>query len=197
LDSEITIQPPLTLRGFCQTMVAKHSGNWPPGEEAIAEEFLSFFQVDGVFPLEGPEKLCARLGINVSIQALPGGLRGHNCALGEKREIVIGKVEGPAMVFGSQEHTLLHELRELIEYEFRKIGYPAAVACDLESRAETFAAMSRARASIKGWEPLFDGIGNIQSKWGWFAVALPFLVMILIDCCSCLLLPLWEDQLPE
>ena len=185
----------MTLRGFCQTIVGKHSGNWPPREDEIAEEFLAFFQVDDVLPLEGLEKLCARLGIDVSVQALPGGLRGHNCALGEKREIVIGKVEGPAAVFGSQEHTLFHELRELIEYEFRKIGHPVAVASDLESRAETFAAMSRARASLRGWEPLLDGIGNVQSTWGRFAVALPFLLIILLESFSCLLLPHWEDQL--
>jgi hypothetical protein len=197
LDSEITILPPLTLRGFCQTIVAKHSGNWPPREEEIAEGFHSFFQVDGVFPMEGLEKLCARLGINVSIQALPGGLRGHNCALGEKREIVIGKVEGPAAVFGSQEHTLYHELRELIEYEFRKIGYPAAVASDLESRAETFAAAVRVKASIKGWKPLLDGISGIEFTWGRFAVALPLLAMMFVHSVTCLLLPHWEDRFPQ
>jgi hypothetical protein len=195
LDSETTIQPPLTLRGFCQTVVVKHSGNWPPSEAAIVEEFLSFFQVNGVFPLEGPDKLCARLGINVSVQQLPGGLRGHNCAFGEKREIVIGKVQEPAAFLGSHEHTLFHELRELIEYEFRNIGHPVAVASDLESRAETFAAMSRARASIKGWEPLPHGIGDIQSTWGRFAVGVPVLLIILLYSFSCLLLPRWEDQL--
>jgi len=195
LDSEITIRPPLTLRGFCQTIVAKHSGNWPPREEAIAEEFFSFFQVDDVFPLGGLEKLCARLGINVSIQELPRELRGHNCAFGEKREIVIGKVEERAAFLGSHEHTLFHELRELIEYEFRNIGHPVAVAADLEWRAETFAAMSRMRASIIGWEPLLDGIGDIQSTWGRFAVALPVLLIVLLHSFSCLLLPHWEDQL--
>jgi hypothetical protein len=195
LDSEITIQPPLTLRGFCQTIVAKHSGNWPPREEAIAEEFLSFLKVDDVLPWHGLEKLCARLGINVSVQELPRELRGHNCALGKKREIVIGKVEGSAAVFGSQEHTLFHELRELIEYEFRNIGHPVAIASDLESRAEMFAATVRVQASLKGWEPLLDGLGSIQSNWGRFAVALPVLAIIFVHSVTCLLLPHWEDQL--
>ena len=197
MDPEITIPPQLTLRGFCQTIVAKHSGNWPPKEEVIAEEFLSFFQLNGVFPLEGLEKLCAKLEINVSTQALPGELRGHNCVFEEKREIVIGKVEGPAAVFGSHEHTLIHELRELIEYEFREIGYPVAIASDLESRAETFASAVRVQASIKSCEPLFDGIGEIQSTWGRVALALPVLGVMLVHSYSCLILPHWEDRFPE
>jgi hypothetical protein len=75
-------------------------------------------------------------------------------------------VEGPAAVLGSHEHTLIHELRELIEYEFRQIGYSVAIAFDLESQAEMFASGVRVRASIKSCEPLFDGIGDIRSTWG-------------------------------
>lgn len=135
--------------------------------------------------------------MNVSVRALPKGLRGHNCAYQENREIVIGSVEGPAAAIGSREHTLLHEFRELIEYEFRRMGRPIATVFDLESRAETFAGAVRALGPMNAWKPMFEGLADIESGWARFGAFLLLSVLVIVCSLSCLLLPRWEDRFSE
>jgi hypothetical protein len=150
MQPEVAIQPPVSLSGFCKTVIAHYSGKWPPNEDAIAHEFVSIFGIDGFLRMDDLERFCQKLGIEVSTRELPKPLRGHNCLYDGKSEIVVGTVAGPAAGLGPREHTLLHELRELIEYEFRKLDRPvAATASDLESRAETFASLARAVAPLK------------------------------------------------
>ena len=196
MDPETTILPPVTLPRLCETVVRNHSGKWPPGEDTLAQEFVSFFQIHGSLKLEDLERLCRTLGVEVSVQDLPKGLRGHNHAYQDKREIVIGTVPEAVAAIGSREHTLLHELRELMEYEFRKMEHPIVASFpDGETRAESFAGFVRTLAVMKGWQPLFEGMGDIKSGWGLFGMFL--LAFLLIAGCSfaCLALPNWEDRL--
>ena len=197
MNSEADIQPPLTLPGFCQAVISKHASAWPPGEASLADEFLAFFQVEGFlgFLRFAPEELCNKLGIRVTIRDLPQGLRGHNCAYEEKREIVIGAVNGPAATLGSQEHTLFHELRELIEYEFQKLGYPTAVGSRLEERAESFASLVRSMAAMKGWGPVFQDFDK-QSGWAKFGLIL-LGCGLLVTFFTYFMLPHWEDRWPS
>lgn len=197
MDPGITIQPPLTLRGYCEALVSKHSGTWPPSEYTLAEEFVTFFEIHAFQKLEDLERFCETLGVNVSVRELPKGLRGHNCAYQGNREIVIGAVEGPAATIGVREHTLFHELRELIEYEFRKMGQPIATAPDLESRAETFAGAVRAMGYVNAWKPMIEGIADIKSGWAQFGAFLLVSVLLMVVSLSCLMLPRWEDRFPS
>lgn len=197
MDSNIDIRRAESLSKFCETVVAKHSENWPPKEETVAEEFLlSFFQSDGVF-LNVPKlgNLCAALGISVSIQELPKGLRGHNFAFQETRRILIASRESTPAVFGIHEHTLFHELRELIEYEFWKIGRPVATDSDRESRAEMFAMLVRSGASVKAWKPLFEGASEIERKWIRVAAISILVAVTAVHAFSCIMLPHWEEHL--
>ncbi len=193
MDSNITIQQSATLRGFCEIIVAKYSTNWPPSEDVIAGEIVLFAEPDGC-DLAKLESLCAQLGVNVAVRELPEGLRGYNHSFRETREILIARVNNPIAPFGTQEHTLLHELRELIEYELRKIGNSVAVS-DLESCAETFAITVRFGASIKAWKLLFDDVGDIESRWGRVALLLLVIVIGIVQAFSCVMLPHWEDRL--
>ena len=196
MDPEITIQPPFTLRRFCETVVANHSPNWPPGEDTLAQEFVSFFQLRGPLTLEDLENVCRTLGVGVSTRDLPQGLRGHNHAYQDKREIVIGTVPEAVAAIGSREHTLLHELRELMEYEFRKMEHPIVTSFpDRETRAERFASFVRTFAAMKGWQPLFEGMGDIKSRWGMFGMFLLAFLLIAGYSFACLALPNWEDRL--
>ncbi len=196
MDSEITIQQPLTLRGFCETVFLENSKNWPPDESAIAQEFVSFFRIE-TFPTLGTlQRLCHALGMRVCVQELPKGIRGFNHHYEDRREIVIGATKPEAQALGSREHTLLHELREQIEYEFRKIGHPVASDLDKEQRADHFASFVRLYASSNAAAPFVTDIFS-KAKSGWATVGLIVLLIIvgLGFSLSCWALPQWEDKL--
>ena len=198
MEPETSIQQPISLSGFCRTVVINCSANWPPSEETIAQEFVRFFQINGILNLETLEFICRNLEINVSQRQLPYPLRGHNCIYEGKREIVIGTVAGTAEYLGIREHTLLHEFRELIEYEFRKQEHSvAASAVDLESRAELFATEARSLVSMKNWEWLLEGAANIQSRFWQVAAIVAVGILMMVHHFASLNLPRWEDQLTK
>jgi hypothetical protein len=196
LDPEITIEPPLTLRGFCEALFRGNSEKWPPDEYTIATGFVFFFRLERELKFKDLEQFCRDLGVEVSVQKLPRELRGHNHRYQGKRGIVVGAVAETALP-GIREHTLFHELRELIEYEFREIGHPvAANFSDLESRAETFAGGIRTYGAIKGWQPLLEGIGEIKSGWAKLGLGLLLFLIVGANALACLFLPHLEDRLP-
>jgi hypothetical protein len=118
LSAESVLIPPSTLIGFCQLVQQKHGSEWPPTEETLADEFVEYFQLETLVNLEELQEICDRLGITFRIEQLPESLRGINYRYQEKREIVISDSQ-----FLTKEHTTLHELREVIEYEFRDSGH--------------------------------------------------------------------------
>ena len=198
MEPEITIEPPKTLGRFCETVGANHLGSWPPSENALAHQFVSFFGIDGMLGMEELERLCRMVGVEVSVRDLPKPLRGHNCTYEGKREIVVGAVQGSALVLGSREHTLLHELRELIECEFRRLGRPTATGfADMESRAEAFASQVRASASFKTWEGYFEAIDGIESRLLKIGAVIIVALLAMGHYLACVNLPQWEDQFPN
>ena len=196
MDQLVTIQPAPTLRGFCQHIIAKHASNWPADEMVMAEEFVTFFKLDFLTTVTSLTELCKSLGVNVSHSKLPRGLHGHNCAYEDKREIVIAETAETPRVPGAREHTLLHELREIMEYEFRKINSPiASDLADREERAEDFACYVRAALPIKAFGEILEHMG--QPKWtvGEACLAVIFGIAMIVYAFSCTMLPHWEDQL--
>lgn len=196
--AKTTVEPPLTLAGFCQAVIAKYSSQWPPDERVIAQEFAGFFRVPTLFGFEGLTRFAARLGITLSEEKLPTPLRGHNHQYEGKREIRVGIPENPmAEALGIRTHTFFHELREQIEYEFRRLGHPVATRSNQEERAEEFASFVRAAALSQVLAPAFDKALEIESKfWRCAAVAGTFL-LITVVIFSCMLLPRIEDRLPK
>lgn len=196
MDGEVTLEQPLTLRGFCEAAFSTHSESWPPSESALAVEFISYFRFEKFVTLDCLQTLCQELRMAVRIEELPKGIRGYNHAYGDKREILVGTAGPRATALGSQEHTLLHELREQIEFEFRKMGRPVALtAADQEDRAESFASLARSFASIKGLEKLFGDISEIKSGWAQFGAILLVVLVFLGYSFTCFALPQWEDKL--
>ncbi len=196
MEQPITIQPAASLRGFCQHVVATYTGKWPPSEEFIAAEFVTFFKLGPLVAFSGLADLCSSLGINVSVTRLPVTLRGHNFAYQETRRIIIAEKTGKASVFGSREHTLLHELRELIEYEFAKMQSPTAASFkDKEERAEDFAAEVRVLSAYKFFDKTLHTFGNPKWTFGDVCFAVLFGIVMLLYGTACITLPQWEDKL--
>jgi hypothetical protein len=95
----------------------------------------------------------------------------------------------------SEEQTILHELREIIENGFLDFGHPILTAISWESRAEEFARAVRIAGSAEAWESLGERAINIESTWK----SLGFLVLILAGRLLwdlwCFMLPVYEDFL--
>jgi len=197
VQPEIAIELPKTLSRFCETVIANHSGNWPPSEDVIAHQFISFFEIDGLLGMWDLEQLCRAIGVEVVSRDLPKPLRGHNCTYQGKSEIVVGTVQGAAGL-GSTEHTLLHELRELIEYEFRRLGRAVAANFpDQESRAESFASHVRALAGLKAAKCVFELVGGIESRLLQFIAVIVVAALAMGHYLACVNLPQWEDRFPS
>ena len=109
---------------------------------------------------------CEELGISVSIARLPHELRGYNSVFEDQKTIVISEYQSWP---GADAHTLLHELREVMEHSFREQAYPTATAQELEKRAELFASLVMAASVQEGLPELIDSASRVSAKglrWG-------------------------------
>ena len=190
--SDVTVEAPATLRNFCLTFVEKHPAKWPPDEHELAFEFVTYFGLPPLPQLKDYQELASRLAIDVAFAPLPEGLKGYNSHYEGRKQIVLERLQGPAEHIGISEHTFLHELRELIEYELRREGRPSASGQELEERAELFAKAVRTLAPLPF---LRDSAGTLlEAKSAWRFLGLGLLIGFgLIHAATCFLLPHHED----
>jgi hypothetical protein len=160
----LTTQPAGELvTALCEREIAHHISNWQIDEAQLAHDFVEFFKPYVIPLFHNLTDLCGRLSIEVFVKELPFGHSGLNCCYGERRAIVVSEAELPAL---SREHTLLHELREILEYKFRELGHAIAEdEDDLEVRAECFAASVRMDATSGMWLELFESASNLNATW--------------------------------
>jgi hypothetical protein len=126
---------------------------------------------------------------------MPSELRGHNSSYNGSRTIAIAEHQSFP---GANEHTLLHELRELLEHSFVGLGFAvAANSEDIEERAELFACLVRSHLAQKTIFVWLEHIGYVEKKWlrygAYFLTVLGGIAMIV----GCFLLPAFEDQALE
>jgi len=184
---------PQPLVTFCQGAVSKFASQWPPEESRLADAFIAHFSLPKLATFESQLKLGESLGIRVSEVILPHNLRGHNRCYGNQREIQIhhGKLH-----FITREHTLLHELREILEYIFQDMGYPTANERSArEVRAETFASCLETDIfgdMLKDIFQVAEGIGSKWKRWGAFFLLALFGIAGLF---SIMMFPAFEDQI--
>lgn len=184
---------PQPLVTFCQGAVSRFASQWPPEESKLADAFIAHFSLPKLATFESQLRLCESLGIGVSEVILPENLRGHNCCYGNQREI---QIHNGKLHFITREHTLLHELREILEYIFQDMGYPTVQERGaLEGRAETFASCVETDIFGDMWKDLFQAAAEIGSKWKrWGAFVLLSLFGI-AGLFSITMLPAFEDQI--
>src|SRR5688572_29236002 len=107
------------LPEFCAAVVNRHGSAWPPTEDQLAQDFLANFGIARLTHFDGLVKWCGEIGVNVSTMELPHDLRGGNFWHEQNMSIVMPANGG---CFISREHTLLHEVRELLEHVFGHLG---------------------------------------------------------------------------
>jgi hypothetical protein len=178
------------LISFCR-MVAERRENWPPREEVLAEEFVTFFGMGAFAHFGTLRDFCVQLGISVSVRPMPNELRGHNSSYSGSRTITIAEHQSFP---GAQEHTLLHELRELLEHSFVRLGFAIAVSGeDLEERAEGFACLVRSNLSQRTLLFWLEQAEHVEKKWLRYCSYFLAILGGVIFVSGCLLLPVLED----
>lgn len=190
--SEVIVEAPKTLRAFCAEFRDKHPEKWPPNEHELAYEFITYFGLPPLPKIDDYRNLAARLEIEVSVAPLPVGLRGYNSRFQDRKQIVLEQLAGPAEHIGISEHTFLHELRELIEYEFRREGHQSASGDELEARAELFAKAVRSFAPLPFLADWGGSIAQAKSPWRFLGFGL-LIGFGFIHMATCFLLPHHED----
>ena len=169
--SDLVLETPIVeiendpVADFCAAVLSRHLQQWPVSEETLADEVLAFSRLSSLPGLEGVSGVCQdRLQISVSFVALPDGMRGYNGSYGSRREILISTNQDFA---GAKLHTLLHELREVLESEFERQGRPTAnhTNVDLEERAESFAIAVQVRAANAALPGFLEMASTIERRW--------------------------------
>jgi hypothetical protein len=190
LEGQPSAVQPEVLSSFCQTVISRQSANWPPDESVLARELVDSFGSTAFLTPDALRQVCAALGITVSFSTLPPELRGYNCSFGDKREIVISTDQSFP---GAGEHTLLHELREILEGTFEKLGHPTVNRQDLEEHAESFAGSVRTEAVYRMVPMLCNYADNVDRKWARIAAYLFLGAFVCVNLLGCALLPRLED----
>jgi hypothetical protein len=179
------------LNIFCQGVISRHSAIWPPEESVLAKELVDGLPALSVLTLDSLRQQCAALGINVSFATLPRELRGYNCGFEGQKEIVISTEQGFP---GADEHTLLHEIREILEAAFERLGHPTVNnQDDLEDHAESFAILARAEAIYRMAPTLCNYADNVDRRWMRITVYLFLGLFVCTNLLGCALLPRLED----
>jgi hypothetical protein len=184
-----------SILAFCKVVISRHAQNWPPTEEVLAEEFVNWLGVKSFMTRSAMIEMCLSKGIKLSFVSLPPELHGFNCSFHHKKEIVISKSE--TVVF-SDLHTLLHELREMLERGFVDLGRATLTAKDLlELKADEFAIHARMETGTREFLAYLEMVGKIEINWHrYFAYAL-LAVFSVAYLFSCPFLPQIEEMISE
>jgi hypothetical protein len=184
------------ILGFCLAVISRHAEKWPPTEQVLAEQFVSWFGVKTFLTRDAMRQLCLSKGINLSFVALPTSLHGFNCSFQDKKEIVISERENVA--FGDL-HTLFHEFREMIEHALVDLGHATLThqGDSLEETAEEFAILVRMETCTREMPAYLEMAGSIETKWHryfGYAFVVVFFVSLMF---SCAFLPQFEEMISE
>jgi hypothetical protein len=183
------------LLGFCLAVISRHAEKWPPTEEVLAEEFVTWFGARSFLTRDAMRQLCLSKGIQLSFVSLPLGLHGFNCSFQDQKEIVISECDSVPF---SDLHTLFHEFREMLERAFVELGHATLTSKrSLEAKAEEFAMVARMETATRQLPRYFEMVGNIETDWHrYFGYA--FLVVFFVAYMfSCVFLPQFEDMISE
>jgi hypothetical protein len=155
-----TKSDPLTT--FCKVVISRHNGNWPITEKRLAQEFIEYFDAPHFVFARHISEFGQSLNIKVLYDKLPMDLFGANFTLAAKRLIVICDREDRVV---TRSHTFLHELRELLENEFRLLGFPCLDIDTKEDAADEFARSVALVSNEKLFRELMQSSMQLDKTW--------------------------------
>lgn len=180
---------------FCLQMISQHAANWPPTDQALADEFVKWLEFKPIQTRDRLKQLCEAKGVNLSFAPLPPDIRGWNYSFGKQRRIIITEPETAPL---ADSHTLLHEFREMLEHVFVELGHPTIEAKDdREMRAEKFAIACRIKAGEKELPAFLEMASCVEKKWARYLSFAFVFVSMLAYFFICITTPQMEEALSE
>jgi hypothetical protein len=150
----VDTESPDLLKAFCEGYISQHREKWPTSERQLAKAFVSHFDIPFVFRVSDLHDFLVQTNIELIERDLPSDLLGVNMCFGTKRQIRTSR-NADHVRFGT--HTVLHEIREILEADFRELGFSTtnlSDLSDLDSRADDFSFgvdMCTGTASLMDW----------------------------------------------
>jgi len=166
----VATQPEISnrLKSFCEACASRNHQS-PLSEEQLAEAFVKFFSIPPLFDVSGLDKFFATADIEMCRTTLPVGLLGLNMSYEGKRKIRLSDRRGQKRF---QLHTALHEIRELIENDFRVLGFSTTESSEdeLEFCADEFAFHAVLCSQAGLFRHFFANARAIKSDWRRWAI---------------------------
>jgi hypothetical protein len=180
---------------WCQAISVQYTEHWPVEEQVLAENFVRSFGPESISTFQSICQLCTRLDIEVSVRSMPTDIRGHNHLYENKRVILVSEHQ---TFPGANEHTVLHELREMVEHVFVDLGLRTCSSMEeLETRAEQFASIARSEAFGYTLLVFWKNAEQIEKKWARYGAYALIGVGGLAYLFGLLFLPILEDAWPS
>ena len=127
---------PDLLKEFAERIVNQNKINWPVSEALLAKEFCESFDLPPFLSSVNIPQFSEKLNIVLIKEEIADDVFGLNFCFPEKRVIVLCNRKERHFIQG---HTFLHEIREMLEHEFRLLGFSSFTKEDKEDRADGFA----------------------------------------------------------
>jgi hypothetical protein len=161
-NNPIQTEPRDPLKAFCEAYVRENGRN-PINESQLAEAFVRFFGIRPLVDLSSLDEFFHSTNIDLRKGDLPLGLLGVNMSFEGKRRIDLS--ERPEQRY-FQVHTVLHEIREIIETELRPLGFGTSESeRDLEHLANEFAFYAMISSQMSMFRTFFESACEMESKW--------------------------------
>lgn len=162
MDTESQVYSQDLIRDFCEAYISEHRENWPTSECDLASAFVKFFGVPALVHVTSLEGFFVQTNIELREGNLPAGLLGVNMSYGSKRRIDLSSRREQTLF---QIHTVLHEIREIIENGFLRLGFSTTDRRDLEASADEFAFWAALCSTRDPLKDMLKTASEIESKW--------------------------------
>lgn len=161
-NSSIEIEPRDLLRAFCEAYISQNGRN-PINESQLADAFVKFFGIPPLVDVRSLDEFFVETNIELRKRDLPIGLLGVNMSFEGKRRIDLSERTEQKHF---QVHTVLHEIREIVENDFRLLGFGRAESHqDFEHSANEFAFYAIMFSQMTVFQSLFDNAYEMESNW--------------------------------
>jgi hypothetical protein len=188
---------PDLLAQFCQIIVSRHGNEWPITEKLLAREFVEFFHLPPLFGFMDISEFSEKINVEMLNDETPNDLFGANFRFNGKRIIVICNRNDRLITQG---HTFLHEIRELLENEFKSLGFPSLTLENKEDSADEFAKAASFIPFEGLCDYLFERSATLDMKWKQIGagIGVGFLkIFMMLAVHYCAIYPQLEDLKPR